>query len=127
MVVLRLVTDRISRVKVRFLNLANQIGSVAFACLVALAVLCFTTFTLNTAPLAKHFMYGAFQADKGAIGGWAPDRWWLYFARMTSNQVYSRSPVNTFDRYGQFRQNYENRRAEIEEHVESTDGKIRVN
>jgi len=126
MVVLRLCSDKICRVKVRFLNLANQIGSIVFACLVALAMLCFTTFTLNTAPLAKHFMYGAFQADKGVIGGWAPDQWWLYFARMASNQVYSRAKVNTFDRYGQFRKNYEARRAEIEKHV-GAEGAIRVN
>ena len=53
MIVLRVFSDKICRVKVRFLNLANTIGSVVFACLVALVVLCFTTFTLHTAPLGE--------------------------------------------------------------------------
>ncbi|MBN2218453.1 MAG: CvpA family protein [Pirellulales bacterium] len=126
LIIMRVITDNLCRVKVRFLSLANQIGSVVFACLVALVMLCFTTFTLNTAPLAKHFMWGAFQADKGAVFGWAPDKWWLYFARMASKQVYARSPANTFDPYGQFKNNYEARRADLEKNVKST-GKIRVN
>lgn len=126
MIALRAFSDTLCRVKVRFLNLANQIGSVVFACLVALVVLCFTTFTLHTAPLAKNFMYGAFQSDKGVIGGWAPDQWWLYFARSVSHGSYSRATENRFDRFDQFTKNYENRRAAIEAHVEKT-GTIRVN
>ncbi|HLA85081.1 MAG TPA: CvpA family protein [Thermoguttaceae bacterium] len=126
MIVLRLFSDKICRVKVRFLSLANQIGSVVFACLVALVVLCFTTFTLHTAPLGKNFMYGAFKADQGVIWGWAPDQWWIYFSRMVSNQSYCRMKVNMFDRTGQFTKNYETRRIAIETHVESTQS-IRVN
>jgi hypothetical protein len=127
LIILRGLTDSLCHVKVRFLNLANQIGSVVFACLVALVVVCFATFTLHTAPLAKNFMYGAFTADpdKGIVLGWAPDRWWLYFARSVSRYAYSRATLNPFDRYSQFTKNYENRREAIEKHVEST-GAIRV-
>ena len=117
LVILRLFSDKICRVKVRFLGLANQIGSVVFACLVALAMLCFTTFTLHTAPLSQNFMYGAFHAKPGVIWGWAPDQWWLYFARSVSHGTYSRAKENRFDRYNQFTINYDARRKEIEEHV----------
>jgi hypothetical protein len=125
--ILRALTDSLCRVKVRFLNLANQIGSAVFACLVALVVVCFATFTLHTAPLAKNFMYGAFtaDADKGVVFGWAPDRWWLHFARSVSQYAYCRTTMNKFDRYNQFIKNYEGRREAIEKHVEST-GAIRV-
>ena len=126
LVVLRVLTDTVCRVKVRFLNMANQIGSVIFACLVALVMVCFTTFTLHTAPLGKNFMYGAFKSEEGVVWGWAPDQWWLYFARSVSKGAYRRADKNVFDRYDQFTKNYEDRREKIEKHVEST-GKIRVN
>ncbi|MBN1588406.1 MAG: CvpA family protein [Pirellulales bacterium] len=126
LIILRIFTDKISRVKVRFLNLANQIGSVAFACLVALVVVCFATFSLHTAPLAKNFMFGAFTPEQGVVWGWAPDNWWLRLARSVSKYSYRRSPVNAFDPQGNLVKDYEARRAEIEKHVERT-GTIRVN
>ena len=125
LIVFRVLTDSICRVKVRFLNMANQIGSVIFACLVALVMVCFTTFTLHTAPLGKNFMYGAFKSEEGVVWGWAPDQWWITFARSVSWGAFRWPEVNRFDHHGDFVGRYEERRAQIEKHVEDT-GKIRA-
>ncbi len=117
LIVLRMLTDRICRVKVRFLGLANQIGSVVFACLVAMVMVCFTTFTLHTAPLAEEFMWGGFKSNEGKILSWAPDKWWITFSRYASENAYSWPTVNSFDEHGDFIGSYEARRQEIEEHV----------
>ncbi len=125
LVVLRVLTDMVCRVKVRFLKMANQIGSVIFACLVALVMVCFTTFTLHTAPLSKNFMYGAFEPDEGVVWGWAPDQWWITFARSVSRGAFRWPEVNRFDHHGDFVGRYGERRAQIEKHVEDT-GEIRT-
>ena len=52
-VVLTLATGYASRVKVRFLGIADRIGSIAFAVLIGYVMVCFTTMSLHTAPLAK--------------------------------------------------------------------------
>jgi hypothetical protein len=120
LVVLRILTDKICRVKVRFLKLADQIGSIIFACLVALAMVCFTTFTLHTAPLAKEFMFGGFKSNEGKILGWSPDKWWLRFAWSASKNAYCWPTPKPFDHHGDFVSKYEARRQEIQEHVERT-------
>jgi hypothetical protein len=122
LILLRIATDKICRVKVRFLGLANQIGSVVFACLVAMVMVCFTTFTLHTAPLGKEFMWGGFKANEGKVFAWAPDKWWITFAMYTSGNAYSWPTVNKFDGKNvpeQYITNYEARRQEIENHVKT--------
>ena len=117
LLIFRTLTDKICRVKVRFLKLADQIGSVIFACLVGWVFVAFTLFSLHTAPLAKDFLFGGFQTDKKMMFGIAPDRAWIQFARSVSKKAYSRNPTQIFDPFGQFGQKYEMRRKEIEEHV----------
>ena len=55
MLILRTVTDQVSRVKVRFLNVADQIGSTVFALWIGWVLVCFTMMTLHTAPLGPQF------------------------------------------------------------------------
>jgi len=120
LIVLRLLTDKLCRVKVRFLKLADQIGSVIFACMVAMAMVCFTTFTLHTAPLAKEFMFGGFKSNEGKVLAWSPDRWWLRFAWSASKNAYCWPTPKPFDHHGDFVGKYESRRQEIEQHVDKT-------
>ena len=118
LLVFRLVTDRVGRVKVRFLKLADQIGSVVFACLVGWVFLGFTLFSLHTAPLAKNFLFEGFQAKEKMLFNFAaPDQAWIQFTRSVSERAYARTPPNVFDEYGRFQENYELRRMVIEEHV----------
>ena len=87
MIVLRGITDTVCKVKVRFLKIADQIGSVVFACLVAWVMVSFATFTMHTAPLSKNFLFGGFQSQSRMMLGLAPDRAWLSFARSVSKGV----------------------------------------
>ena len=74
-VVLRTVTDLVSRVKVRFLKIVDQIGSAGFAALIGWVMVCFTLTTLHTAPLGQTFLFGAFQAGKPMfLGIMSPDQ-----------------------------------------------------
>ena len=117
MIVFRLMTDRLSKVKVRFLKIVDQIGSGVLAVLVGCVFVSFTLFTLHTAPLAKNFMGGGFDNEQKMLLGTAPDRQWESFVRSRSKNGYETDPVNAFDPHGQWRDRYEARRAEIENHV----------
>ncbi len=89
-IVFRLATDRISRTKVRFLKLADQIGSPTMAVMVGWVMVCFTAMTLHTAPLARNFLDGGFQPEEPMLLGTAPDRQWLGFVQIISRGVYCR-------------------------------------
>ena len=74
MVVMRVATDLISRVKVRFLKIVDRVGSAVFALAVGWVMVCFVTMTLHTAPLAKEFLWGGFDPSQKMFLGLAPDR-----------------------------------------------------
>lgn len=117
---MRLVTDKISRINVAFLHITDRLGGVLFACLTAWVMVCFTTFTLHTAPLGKNFLFGGFQTETPMMVGLGPDLKWLQLNRSLSKGAFCRSPVNTFDPYGEFRAKYERRRAQFEAQIEET-------
>ena len=123
--VLRAATDFVSKVKVRFLKIVDQIGSGVLACCVAAVMVSFVTMTLHTAPLAEKFLKGGFQSDKKMMAGLAPDRKWLGFSQTVSRGSFSRSspkPLNP----QHFRDSYKQRRAEIESHANSA-GSVSTN
>ncbi len=141
LIVLRLATDTISRVKVRFLRIADRIGSGFFAACCGWIMVCFTTMTLHTAPLARNFLYGAFKPEEKMLFGLAPDRQWLGFVRFVSKGVYARGlseeelrsgkygtdpsesertrGLAVFDRGSKFMSTYDTRRAALEQLAES--------
>lgn len=123
--VLRGATDYISKVKVRFLEIVDKVGSGILSCCVAAVMVSFVTMTMHTAPLAEKFMFGGFQSDSSMMMGLAPDRKWLGFTRTVSHGAFSHSPAKPLEPQ-QFVDQYKQRRIEIQEHVKST-GKIRVN
>lgn len=147
MIIFRLATDLISRVKVRFLKLADRIGSAFFAAWIGWVMVCFTMMTLHTAPLARKFMGDAFQAENRMIMGMAPDRQWLGFVQWVSRYQFGRSAGKAemakgtygvrsedeqweqnrcvFDRNSEFMPKYATRRARLESHCEKT-GELRV-
>jgi len=134
-VVLRTVTDRISRVKVRFLKIIDQIGSAFFAALIGWVLVGFTLITLHTAPLGKTFFFGAFQSSEAMFFGMAaPDREWLGFMEHMSrgplchSATAEQSQAEAFvfcPRTTNFIANYDIRRQAVEDHVKLT-GTIRL-
>jgi uncharacterized membrane protein required for colicin V production len=128
MIILRAATDSLSRVKVRFLKIADRIGSVFFAAWIGWVLVCFTTMTLHTAPLARKFMFGGFDPEKREkFLGMAPDRMWLGFAQKMSLGAFCRAGTQAgkneetvFDPAGQFMPKYATRRAKLEAHMKSS-------
>ncbi len=122
--VLRGATDFISKVKVRFLGIVDQVGSGILSCCVAAVMVSFIMMTLHTAPLAEKFMWGGFQTEKPMMMGLGPDTKWLGFTKTVSNGAFARSPAKPMDP-NQFVNRYNQRRIEIEAQLTST-GSIRV-
>lgn len=117
MVILRAVTDAISQVKVRFFMPVERAGGIIMAIWVSWIAVCFTTATLHTAPLARHFLGGAFQPepDSRMFFGLQPDRVWLGWMHRESAGTLSRfGGVRAFDSKGDFIVRYSNRRGTFE-------------
>jgi len=119
MIVLRTATDQISTVRVRFRRPLEIGGGIFFACCVAWTMVCFTTMTLHTAPLAQNFMRGGFQPTPQSrmFFGLAPDQKWLGFMQAVSNGSLSKLKPNPFDPKRAFISKYGWRRAEFEKQL----------
>jgi hypothetical protein len=118
MVALRAATDYMSQVKVRFFLPVEKAGGILMAVWIGWVVVCFTTMTLHTAPLAKHFL--GFQPDPTAkmFFGLAPDRLWLAWVHKESQGALARfGGTAAFDAQGDFILRYANRRAEYESNL----------
>jgi hypothetical protein len=129
-VILRVLTDFLSRVKVRFLKIVDRIGSGLLSLWIGWVMVCFTLTTLHTAPLPRNFLgnTNGFKAEERMVMGFAPDRQWLGFTQRMSRGPYARSSggeKTTFDSEGSFMPKYASRRNDLERHVKSTH-KIRV-
>ena len=146
LIVFRAATDTISRVKVRFLALADRIGSVVFSAWIAWVLISFTAFSLHLAPLGREFLGGSFNPEQRVAGNSA-ELYWLGFmqnvsrgtfcrglseAEVASNEYASQqaqlpdeADLAVFDRTGELLPKYATRRARLEAYVEST-GAVRV-
>ena len=91
MAIFRVLTDQVSKVQVRFLKVADRIGSAVFALWIGWVMVCFTMMTLHTAPLARTFLFGGFQPEQRMFLGFAPDRQWLGFVQKESLGALCRS------------------------------------
>lgn len=122
--VFRGLTDRLSRVKVRFLMVVDQIGGGFFAFWTGWVLICFTMMTLHTAPLARNFLHGGFQPEQRMVFRLAPDRQWLGFVQKMSLGTFCRwgAPEDwrpgeerfVFDPNGDFMPKYKARRESVE-------------
>ncbi len=132
--IFQILTGLVSKVNVRFLQIADRIGSVVFAAFVGWAILCFALMTLNTAPLARNFLFEGFKPGESMFMGTAPDRMWLGFMQSQSRGSFSRSvaeadrdkyggeSVAMFDPKGEFIAKYTERRAALEQNVKMGKG-----
>lgn len=143
MMVLRAVTDRLSREQVRFLPWVNRAGGYLLAAFSGWVLICFLSMALHTAPLPYDLYPGgihrdaeerrAFYANQQAFEEWvanefasydlstrrlagtAPDRKWLAFMRKVSLGSLGRSrDPKEFDPAGDFIFRYEARRLKYE-------------
>ena len=117
-IVLKVLTDQLSKVKVKFLKIVDQIGGLVISLWIGWVMVCFTLTTLHTAPLSHDF--AGFSVDKDEkmflVG---PDRLWLAFTQKESMGVYGHSPANepekyVFDSHAQFMPMYHFRRVKLE-------------
>ena len=109
------ITNLLSRVKVKFRKPVDQAGGLFFAAWVGWVMVCFTTFSMHTAPLVRNFFDGTFQptpTDK-MFFGWGPDRQWLGFVQKESKGALSGSG-GVFDPNAEFILKYGERRARFE-------------
>jgi len=128
LVIFRTATRGVSKYKVRFKQLHEQIGSVVFAMLLGFVMVCFTTMTLHTAPLGRNFLFGGFKCDPPGqknLFGAAPDILWLSFVKMTSKGSLKRWNTREFDPGNEFIVTYADRRATLEASAEQY-GSFRV-
>jgi hypothetical protein len=131
-VTFRILTGMASKVNVRFLAIADKIGSVVFAAIIGWIMICFTLMTLHTAPLGRNFLFGGFKPGESMFFGmFAPDQEWLGLAHGVSQKSFSRSlgddergkygaeDVAVFDAQGRFIANYAERRTALEKMLSS--------
>jgi hypothetical protein len=123
LVIFRELTDHISKVQVRFLKLADRIGSVVLSIVVGCVMVAFTLTTLHTAPLGRTFLWDGFStdADERMVFGTGPDRMWLGFTRNLSTGAFGRSETREFNAKDEFMPKYHSRRKLLEENVKSKD------
>ena len=121
LLVFRESTDRISRVKVRFLKVADRIGSGILSVWIGCVMVCFTMMTLHTAPLGREFLFGGFSSKPDERMLWVgPDQQWLDFTQKMSTGAFAGSgtPAAFTD---DFRAKYSTRRKQLEKYIAEKD------
>ena len=128
-IIFRVLTDQLSQVKVRFLNVADRIGSAFFALWIGWVMVCFTMMTLHAAPLARTFLFGGFKPEERMFMGLAPDQQWLGFVQKESLGAFCRSATPeeweqekyVFNPRAEFMPKYATRRANLQENIAKND------
>ncbi len=106
----RLATDLVSRVKVRFPYAIDTAGAVVLALWTGWVLFCFTLTSLHVSPLAQSPFLGSFmETPNQKMLGVGPDRLWLAFTRQASLGAFSGGDEG-FDPHGEFVFKYAARR-----------------
>ena len=111
LLVLRLVTDRASTTKVKFLRQVELVGGPLVAVMV-----CFAAASLHAAPVPRTLVQPA--PESRMFFGFAPDRKWLGWMRYaTKDGPFARPPESAivFDKEGDFILRYADRRLKLEQ------------
>jgi hypothetical protein len=115
------ITDAVSKVRVRFLQVADRAGGIALSLIIGWVMSGIVLTSLHLAPLAEYPFLGCFQPQSSMFLGFlAPDREWLGFTRYQSKYGYSRSyEASQFPDSGDrnFIDKHHKRRIEIERYV----------
>ncbi len=116
--IFRGITDKLSKVRVRFKMPVETAGGAIFSIWVGCVIVCFATMSLHMAPLARDGLGGAFSPKQGAktVLMFAPDRAWLGFVTKLSKEggALVTTRPNPFDPKGEFVFKYGQRRANYE-------------
>ena len=128
--ILRAVTDGISRHRVRFKMPVELAGRIGFAALTAATIIGFFSMSLHTAPLARTAVKGGFQEQpmSGNFLGLAAGRKWLAFVQSRSRGPLSQvdetaagtNGVREFDPKSEFVLKYGQRRQDLNDHMNGT-------
>lgn len=108
LLVMREITDRVSRTRVRFRKPVELAVGPLVALLTAWVVVCFTAASLHTAPVPRDFVQPTPEARM--FLGLAPDRRWLAWVRGSSMRGPFARPDHAFDPDADFIIRYASRR-----------------
>jgi len=112
LLLLREITDRVSRTRVRFRRPVELAAGPLVAMLTAWVVVCFTAASLHTAPVPRDLIQPTPEARM--FFGLAPDRRWLAWVRGSSLRGPFASPDDAFDPNADFILRYADRRKALE-------------
>jgi uncharacterized membrane protein required for colicin V production len=134
MVVFRSLTEVVSRVRVRFLKIVDQVGGTVLSLCIGWVMVGFVLTTLHAAPLAQYPLFGCFQPQSNMFFGMlAPDRQWLGFTKYESSGPFCRVadqdysfPPDSVD-HRNFIEEHLKRRMHVEHYSLATQGAILVN
>lgn len=125
--ILRTVAEQTSQHKVRFRLPVEMTGRILASLLTGWVFICFITFSLHIAPLARSPLRGSFEPQPMAANFLflKPDRYWLGYLYTRSRGVLARNPPQVFDAEGDFIFKYAARRDALQKYNQR-EGKISV-
>jgi hypothetical protein len=112
LLVMREITDRLSRTRVRFRKPVELAAGPLVAVLTAWVVVCFTAASLHTAPVPRDLIQPT--PEDRMFFGLAPDRRWLAWVRGSSLRGPFADPADAFDPEADFILRYASRRQVLE-------------
>lgn len=112
LLVMREITDRLSRTRVRFRKPVELAAGPLVAMLTAWVVVCFTAASLHTAPVPRAMIQPT--PESRMFFGLAPDRRWLAWVRGSSLRGPFARPGQAFDPQADFIIRYADRRKALE-------------
>ena len=125
--ILRTVAEQTSTHKVRFRMPVEMTGRMICAMLTGWVMVCFITFSVHMAPLARSPLRGSFEPAPMSSNFliFKPDRYWLGFLYTRSRGGLARNPPHVFDETGDYIFKYAARREELHKN-NAKDGRISV-
>ena len=112
LLVMRLITDRASTTKVKFLRQVELVGGPIVAVITAWVMVCFAAASLHTAAVPRALVQPT--PENRMFFGLAPDRKWLGWVRGSSRKGPFSRPDHAFDEKADFILRYADRRLKLE-------------
>ena len=116
LLVMRLITDRVSTTKVKFLRQVEIVGGPILAVITAWVMFCFAAASLHTAAVPRALVQPT--PESRMFFGFAPDRKWLNWVRFATQSgpfAYPEESAIVFDKDGDFILRYADRRLKLEQ------------
>ena len=116
LLVMRLITDRVSTTKVKFVRQVELVGGPLVAVITAWVMVCFAAASLHTAAVPRALVQPT--PESRMFFGFAPDRKWLAWVRFATQSgpfAYPEESAIVFDKDGDFILRYADRRLKLEQ------------